>query len=141
MRTVTPDLQLGVEINPGVQEFGPLLNWTVARETATAPMLNFGTSSDRIGTPSGTRSYYLTAAKSLQQWSIVPYASIAYSTFEEKVLFPFGVGIHLGEKWVLTPMNDGRKSHLMLTHRGEDMSVSLLWIWLRHPGVSVSWGF
>lgn len=141
MRAVTPELQLGIELNPEVSEVGPLVNWTVSRETATAPLLNFGTSSDRIGTPSGTRSYYLTAAKSLPAWSAVPYVSIAYSTFEEGFLVPFGVGFHLGKKWVLTPMNDGRKSHLMLTHRGADVSVSLLWIWLKHPGVSVSWGF
>lgn len=140
MYQVNQRLQLGLEYNPNAREVGPLANYMLNFESATAPMINLGTSSDRIGTPPGPRSYYATFAKTF--WSrVVPYVSINYSEHEGGFNFPFGANIFLDKHWVLLPMHDGRKSHLLLTYRGEDLSVSLMWVWFKHPGISISWGF
>jgi hypothetical protein len=137
---VSNRLQVGLEWNPDASEVNPTLNYTLAFETERMPMVNFGTSSDRIGTPKGPRSYFVTFAKTFDS-RVVPYFSINYSEFEDGWNFPFGMNIFLDKHWVLLPMHDGRKSHLLLTYRGERFSASALWVWYRHPGVSVSWNF
>jgi hypothetical protein len=38
-------------------------------------------------------------------------------------------------------MYDGARSHAMLTRAERWWSLSLLWVWLERPGVSVSFGF
>ena len=38
-------------------------------------------------------------------------------------------------------MNDGRKSHLMLNYSTRDYYVQLGWIWLKHPSITIGWGF
>lgn len=140
MYQVDPKLQIGVEYNPKADEVGPLLNYMIQLETVDKPMLNFGLSSDRIGTPPGPMCYYITAAKTFQS-RYVPYVSLNYSEHDNGFTIPFGMSIFLTPKWVLLPMNDGKKSHLMLTHRGQTSSVSLLWVWYKHPGISFSWHF
>lgn len=134
-------LSLGVEYNPLAEEVGPLLNYMIAEETETRPMINFGTSSDRIGTPAGPSAYYLTFAKTLPGSNVVPYVSLNYSEYDGRFNIPFGANIFLDDRWVLLPMFDGNRSHLMLTHRGSDCSVSLMLVWMKHPGISISWGF
>jgi hypothetical protein len=52
---VNPRLQLGMEYNPKAGELNPTLNYMVQFENEKLPMINFGTSSDRIGTPPGPR--------------------------------------------------------------------------------------
>ena len=54
---------------------------------------------------------------------------------------PFGMNVQLTKDWALLPMNDGRKSHLMLTYSQPKFSVSLMYIWFKHPGISISTGF
>src|SRR6188474_2396758 len=66
MVRVLPTLSLGVEYNPRADDVGPLLNWLALPETHERPAIILGTSSDRIGTPSG-RSYYITASKSMEE--------------------------------------------------------------------------
>lgn len=140
MYRVDSRLQLGIELNPGAGEIGPLVNYMVNLETETMPMINFGTSSDRIGTPAGVQSYYFTFAKTVDS-KIVPYVSLNYSEYDSGFNFPFGASIYLNNNWVLMPMNDGSRSHLLLTYRQPSQSVSLMWVWLKHPGVSFSWQF
>ena len=56
-------------------------------ETDERPALIVGTSSDRIGTPSG-RAVYATLSKDLEHLidvPIAPYAGLSYSGFEEQV--------------------------------------------------------
>jgi len=140
MYQASPKLQLGLEYNPAANEVGPLLNYMIQPETDRQPMMNFGTSSDRIGTPPGPRSYYITFAKTLDS-RVVPYISLNYSEYEDGFNFPIGMNIFLDQNWVLLPMHDGRKTHLMLTYRGGSSSVSFVWVWLKHPGISFSWQF
>ena len=136
---VTPRLSLGIEYNPVVNEINPTGNWLAHLETDKLPMVSFGTSSDRIGTPEGNQAYFVTFAKGFGR--IAPYVSVNYSEFERGFNFPFGVNIGLHPTWDLLAMHDGRKTHLLLTYKTPNYNVSLMWIWLERPGVSISWGF
>ena len=104
-------------------------------------MINVGTSSDRIGTPRGPHAYYVTFAKGIRELRMAPYLSINYSEFDRRINFPFGVNIALNANWDTMFMHDGRKSHALLTFKGDRFNVTLLWVWFKHPGISVSWGF
>ncbi len=137
----TPRLQAGIEWNPRAREAGFIGNYIIATETDRQPMINVGTSSDRIGTPPGPHAYYVTFAKGLSSLKAAPYVTINYSEYEKRLNFPFGVNFGISPQWSTLFMHDGRKSHLLLTYKKEDYSVSLMWIWFRHPGVSISWGF
>ncbi|HVF90492.1 MAG TPA: hypothetical protein VNH22_10525, partial [Blastocatellia bacterium] len=59
-----PRFSVGVEYNPRADDVGLLANFVAVTESARRPALILGTSSDRIGTPSG-RSIYATVSKSL----------------------------------------------------------------------------
>jgi len=134
-------LQAGIEYNPNAREVGLIGNYILATETANQPMINLGTSSDRIGTPPGPRAYYVTFAKSFPELKLGPYVSVNYSEHDREINFPFGLSYELMPKWSSMFMNDGRRSHLLLTYTEEDWSVSAMWVWFKHPGISVSFGF
>lgn len=136
-----PRLQVGIEYNPGADEVGFIGNLTIAEETETHPHASLGTSSDRIGTPEGFQCYYMTIAKSFPSTGLGAYVSFNYSEFEDGVNFPFGVSYDIRPDLRALFMNDGRKSHGLLTYQDETWSVSLLWVWFRHAGISFSWGF
>lgn len=139
---INPRLLVGVEYNPAVKEFNPLrLTYDLTQETARTTLISLGTSSDRIGSPKGTQMYYLTVAKTLPKTRLAPYVSLAYSEWEDGFNFPFGLYWHLHPRWNLLAMNDGRKSHLLLTHRWRNGWVTVGWFWLKTFGVSVGWGF
>jgi hypothetical protein len=104
-------------------------------------MINFNVSSDRIGTPKGPMGYGLTFAKGFPKYKVAPYVTVRYSEFERGINFPFGANFQFTPEWSLMPMNDGRRSHVLLTYQQPKYSVSLMWIWLKHPGISVSFGF
>ena len=104
-------------------------------------MVNLGTSSDRIGTPEGPHAYYVTVAKGFPKYGLGPYFSVNYSEFDQRVNFPFGVNFQVSPSVTALFMNDGRKSHLLATYSQETWSVSAMWIWLKRPGISVSFGF
>lgn len=142
-RRVGPRLSVGVECNPAAGEFTPTANWIVRTESASSPLITVGTSSDRIFTPRGNQAYYATFAKSVPGTPFAPYASLNYSGFDRGINVPFGVNIALHPQWDLLPMNDGRRSHLLLTHKQGAFNVSLLAVDLRRPkfGVSLGWGF
>lgn len=133
--------QAGVEWNPGAHEAGFIGNWILNPESDRYPMINLGTSSDRIGTPAGPHAYYVTFAKGFPNAKLGPYFSINYSEFDRKLNLPFGVNYQIAPRLTALFMNDGRKSHALLTYAGSDWSVSAMWIWFRHPGISVSFGF
>lgn len=104
-------------------------------------MVSLGTSSDRIGTPAGPHAYYVTFAKSLTELKLGTYVSVNYSEFDQRLNFPFGASCQLFPGVTTLFMNDGRKSHLLLTYSQQDWSVSAMWIWLKRPGISISFGF
>lgn len=131
-----------MEYNPLVGELGVVANFRALSETAKRPALIFGTSSDRIGTPHG-QSYYATVSKSLRGGSIpiAPYAGISYSTYEDRVIFPWGVNVALGRSFSTMLINDGVHSHLSATYSWRNFSVTLLAVERKNPGFSIgaSW--
>lgn len=93
--SVTDRLSLGLEANPKDDDYGPIANYRLLDETEFRPAVILGTSSDRIGTPSG-RSYYAMAAKDLNALigvPVAPYVGIAYGEFEEELEFVAGAQI------------------------------------------------
>jgi len=140
-KRITPRFLLGLEYNATVGEWTPTANWTLLPETDTLPLINLGTSSDRIFSPPGKQSYYVTFAKGIASTPLSPWASLSYSEWEERLLFAFGCNVSLSPSWDFMPMLDGRNTHLLLTYRAENKNISLLLVKMRYPGISVGFGF
>ena len=136
-----PRLQIGVEFNATAREVGPLATLYLLLENHTRPAIFLGTSSDRIGSPKGTQSYYLTGAKHLWRLPLSIYASLNYSEWDEKVNFPFGVNVNLPLQFSLRQMYDGDRSHLLLTHNYQQCSFSLIYVWYERFGAALAVGF
>ncbi|HJQ98044.1 MAG TPA: hypothetical protein VJ826_06990 [Candidatus Polarisedimenticolaceae bacterium] len=137
---VHPRLQLGVEWNPLVDEVNPLLNAHLVTETRTRPALIVGTSSDRIGTPSGT-AYYATLSKDLSpwlDWPVAPYAGVSYGTFEDRARAIGGVSASLGGRFSSMLIWDGVNAHLSAGVELGRFNVTALLIDLEDPGLSAS---
>lgn len=134
-------LQVGVEFNAAAEEVGPLVTWYLLTESHTRPAIFLGTSSDRIGSPKGTQSYFLTGAKHLWRLPLSVYASVNYSEWDDELNCPVGVNVELPLNFSLRPMYDGDRSHLMLTHYYRQFSFSLLYVWYERLGVAMSAGF
>jgi hypothetical protein len=138
---VARTLQVGAEFNPAVSEVNPLVTWFVLTEGERRPAAFLGTSSDRIGSPEGTQSYYVTIAKYVPVLRASPYASVNYSEWDAGWNLPFGANIELPHGGSLRPMYDGQRTHLLATYTAERWSATLIWAWLESAGVSVSFGF
>jgi hypothetical protein len=142
IRRLSPDLALGIEYNPLVTEIGPLVNYRLTRETARRPSLMAGTSSDRIGTPTG-RAYYVTASKSMKLGSraLGPYVGLLWSTYEDRLLVPAGLNVPLTGRWSGQLQYDGRHTHLLASYSRGRYTLGLLAVELKEPGMMVSVGF
>jgi len=138
---VVPTLQLGVEYNPVAGEVGPLVTWFLLTEGERRPAAFMGTSSDRIGSPEGTQSYYLTTAKYLPPLRTSPYVSLNYSEWDEGWNAPFGANVELGGGFSVQPMYDGHRTHLLGSFATARYSATLVWAWLERAGVAISVGF
>lgn len=137
---VLPILQLGVELNPVVEEVGPLVTWFLFTERGARPSLFLGTSSDRIGTPEGNQSYYATATHVLALLPLSGYVTLNWSEYDDQFNVPFGVQANLPGHLSLRGMYDGERSHAMVTRAWDWWSVSGLLVWLEQVGVSVAVG-
>ena len=143
MRQLNRDLRIGVEYNAGVGEVGFVGNWRAVSETRRRPALIFGTSSDRIGTPTG-QSYFATLSKSLQPIlgvPVSPYVGISYSGYEDKLLYPYGVNVALGRQWSAMYLHDGAASHLSATYNWKNYGVTLLAVRKHDFGINLSTSF
>jgi hypothetical protein len=127
-----------VEWNAKAGEVGLVGNWRALRETARRPALVFGTSSDRIGTPSG-QAWFFTVSKGFGR--IAPYAGASYSGYEGRVIYPFGVNVGVGGGVSAMLMNDGVHTHLSATYARRNASVTLLLVERRDVGVSLGLTF
>ena len=78
-------IQAGIEFNPKAEEIGPLFTLFLLTETEKRPALFLGTSSDRIGSPSGKQSYYATISKYLPFLHASFYGSLNYSEWDDAV--------------------------------------------------------
>lgn len=143
MRRVSPSLKLGVEINPLADEVGFVANWRAIAETASRPAMIFGTSSDRIGTPSG-QSYFVTVSKSLNHHlglPIAPYVGASYSGYEGRVIYPFGVNVAVRPNVSALVMNDGVHTHLSATYAWNRYSFTVLAVERKHVGFTMAAAF
>lgn len=134
---MTDRLLVGVEYNPVVGELLPTANYTLLFETPNAPLISLGTSSDRIFSPEGTRSYTVTFGKSIPHSRLAPYFAVNWSTWEDRLTYPFGVNYSLHPQWDAMIQHDGRNTHWLLTYKTQQTSISLLLVKGRHWGVSV----
>ena len=101
----------------------------------------FGTSSDRIGSPSGKQSYFTTVSKYVPALRASIYGSVNYSEWSEAVNFPVGVGLEMGNRFSIRPMYDGDRGHLMFNYFANRYGVSLIVVWFETMGISFSAGF
>jgi hypothetical protein len=99
------------------------------------------TSSDRIGSPSGTQQYSIVVAKSLPGSNYAPYVGLTYSEFNDGLVVPWGVSYRFSPEWNLIFMNDGRNSHALATFSAKDWYGQIGWVWFRRMAVTVGWGF
>lgn len=138
---MVPSLQLGLELNLAAGEVGPLATWFLTTERHHRPAVFLGTSSDRIGSPEGEQAYYVTVAKRAPGLPVSAYAALNYSEWDEGFNVPFGATAWVGSRIAVQPMYDGQRTHLLIHYTGERFGLSLLWVWLERPGISVSAGF
>ena len=98
-------------------------------ETPERPALILGTSSDRIGTPSG-RSYYATLSKDLERdvgLPLAPYAGLAFGEFEDEWEVVAGLVVRWSDEWSTWHMWDGENFHnLVETSRFAPHAVGLM---------------
>jgi hypothetical protein len=138
-----PRFTAGVEYNPLASKVSPLANFVAVTETHRRPALILGTSSDRIGTPSG-QSFYATLSKSLQHstgWPVAPYVGVAYGTFEDRARVIGGLNITAGERWSSTILFDGVRVHPTVNYTRGRHQWGIIFERGRHPGASYSVSF
>jgi hypothetical protein len=142
-----PRLTAGIEVNPRADvargRVSPLLNWLALSETEKRPALIIGTSSDRIGTPTG-QSFYATLSKNLQRESglpVAPYAGIAYSTFERRWLALAGLNVRLTRSVSSTISFDGVRVHPLINYTRGMHVFSFILAFANRPGFSYSLTF
>lgn len=135
----TEDFQFGVEYNPLAQDVGPLVNWRLVRETDHLPAVIIGTSSDRIGTPSG-RAYYVTFSKEVAD-GLGVYVGAMYGEYEQKVRIPAGVSYRFDDHWSTLFAFDGVNGHPMVTYSWDRYNATFLMVGSKYPGLSLGVGF
>jgi hypothetical protein len=138
-----PRLTAGVEYNPRVGEVAPIANFLAVTETERRPALMFGTSSDRIGTPSG-QSFYGIVSKNLKRQTglpIAPYAGLAYGTFEDRLRPVGGLNVYFNDKFSTTITYNGVHVHPIFNFAYDRHVLSLVMVRGRDPGMSYSISF
>jgi len=138
-----PRVTAGIEYNPLARKASPIANVVALTETHQRPALIFGTSSDRIGTPSG-QSFYMTLSKSLKHHTglpIAPYFGIAYGTYEDRMRMIGGLNISAGERWSSTILFDGVRVHPLVNYTYGRHQFGVMFERGRHPGATYSISF
>jgi len=136
-----PRLSAGIEYNPkgetATARVGPLVNFLAMTETDKRPALMVGTSSDRIGTRDG-QSFYATLSKNLKRETglpIAPYAGVAYSTFQDRLLGLGGLNVQFTRNFSGLAMFDGVHVHPMLFYNYKRSQFLFILVRGRIPGV------
>jgi len=140
---LTRRFSAGIEWNPLAETASPLANWHAVTETRRRPALILGTSSDRIGTPSG-QSFYATLSKDLGgvgSVRIAPYAGVAYGTYEDLARAIGGLNVDVGRGLSTLALFDGDHGHGLVTWSGERFGASLVLVRFKDIGVSLNLRF
>lgn len=135
-----PRLTAGIEFNPRADEVSPIANFLVLTETRKRPALMLGTSTDRIGTPSG-QSFYATVSKNLRRETglpIAPYAGASFGTFDDRLRPIGGLSVFLNEKFSILATYNGVNVHALLNFTHKRHTLSLVMVKGRDPGMSYS---
>ena len=122
------------------EKVNPLANWLAVKETKVRPALIFGTSSDRIGTPTG-QSFYGTLSKDLKphtQIPIAPYVGVAFGTYEDKFRPIGGVNIRFPKNFSSLIIYDGVKVHPTASWSWRNLVFTFLLTAGKDPGMGVS---
>ena len=138
-----PRVTAGIEYNPLAKKVSPIANVVAITETHHRPALILGTSSDRIGTPSG-QSFYATFSKSLKHQTglpVAPYVGVAYGTYEDRALIIGGLNITLSDRWSSTILFDGVRIHPLLNYTYGRHQFGVILERGRNPGASYSISF
>ena len=138
-----PRLTAGIEYNPLAEKVSPIANLVAITETHARPALIFGTSSDRIGTPSG-QSFYATLSKNLKHHTglpVAPYVGMAYGTFDDRARAIGGLNINFNERWSSTVLFDGVRVHPLLNYTHGRHQFGFILERGRNPGGSYSISF
>ncbi|MFN2497755.1 MAG: hypothetical protein ABR557_01555 [Pyrinomonadaceae bacterium] len=138
-----PRFTAGIEYNPLAGKVSPLTNIVAVTETHKRPALILGTSSDRIGTPSG-QSFYATFSKNLKHHTglpIAPYLGVAYGTYEERARIIGGLNISIGDNWGSTILFDGVRVHPTANYTRGRHQFGVIFERGRNPGASYSISF
>ena len=138
-----PRVTVGIEYNPLATKVSPLANVVAITETDVRPALILGTSSDRIGTPSG-QSFYATFSKSLKRLTglpVAPYVGVAYGTYEDRARIIGGLNITLSDGWSATILFDGVRIHPLLNYTFGRHQLGVILERGRNPGISYSISF
>jgi hypothetical protein len=99
-----------------------------------------GTSTDRIGTPSG-QAFYFTFSKNLRRATglpVAPYVGAAYGTYEDRLRPVGGVNIDLGRGFSSLITYNGVHVHPIVNYARDRHVFSLVLVRGREPGVSYS---
>lgn len=137
---LTSRFSAGVEYNPRAGRVSPLANLLAIRETRNRPALVVGTSSDRIGTPSG-QAFYATLSKNLKRETglpIAPYGGVVYGTYEDKVRPIGGLNVGFTESVTSLLIFDGVHVHPTFNVSLKSHTISFLLIRGRDAGLSYS---
>jgi hypothetical protein len=138
-----PRFSAGIEYNPLAGKVSPLANALLIPETKRRPAFIVGTSSDRIGTPSG-QSFYGTFSKNLKQETklpIAPYLGVAYGTYEDRWRPIGGLNIGFTEQFTSLVIFDGVHVHPLLSYSHRSHVFSFIMVRGRDPGASYSISF
>jgi hypothetical protein len=138
-----PRFQAGIEYNPRVDEVGVIANLLILTETERRPALMIGTSTDRIGTPSG-QSFYATFSKNLRRDTglpIAPYVGVAFGTYDDRLRPIGGLNVLLSKKFSILVTYNGVNVHPLLNFTHGRQAISLVMVKGRDPGVSYSISF
>ena len=135
---VNSRLSIGIEYNPIAGKASPLANFVAIKETKKRPALILGTSSDRIGTPSG-QSFYATFSKNLQRETslpISPYFGITYSSFQDRFRPIGGINIQYPKNFSSTFLFDGVHGHQLYNYSFKRHQFGFLLVRNKTAGVS-----
>jgi hypothetical protein len=138
--SIFSNLQAGVEYNPLAGSVSPLANLRLLGEGRRRPAIILGTSSDRIGTPTG-QSFYLTISKDLTEITgipVAPYVGVAHGTFDDKMRAVGGMNINFPRRISSLLIFDGVHFHPTLNYTRDRHFFSLLLVRSRDIGFSYS---
>lgn len=118
----------------------PRATWFITPEKGDLPSAVIGFGSDRLSIPRG-QAVFLTFAKNIPGTELTPFVSAKFSTYKERLAFPFGMNWQFAPQWTLQGINDGEYSHFLLSHQKGDIGVSLILARSRNLGIQTSISF